>query len=336
MKRNIIFILLILVVGSLIYIYSAKTKNLPSREVLERAENVVREKKPTPTQSSRFYAIVSKEYFNRAFQNKKGIDNLSGVRDTNFKLENFSTSSLQLLADEIVKQENIENEKIKLLHRVENWDDDKKPFSPGATNMERFVLDNNFSYQTPTPPVYKSADFYKGLEEVKNASEKRNMEQNAAINFWGGIPGTQAPAGIWQDRLFEITKKYNLSDKDYAYAQMILAQAVADSFMECWKVKYIYQTKRPDMTDKSIVTAMANPPFPSYVSGHSTISFTAATVLSQMFPGDIDVFFRDAEQAKNSRLWAGIHFPYDNEEGEKLGIEVGKFVNQKLSIARIK
>lgn len=171
---------------------------------------------------------------------------------------------------------------------------------------------------------------------VKEASENRSPEQGAAVNFWGGIPGTEAPAGIWQNVFYETSKKHKLTNKEYAYAQMILAEAIADSFTECWSVKYAHWTKRPDMTDASIQTAMPNPPFPSYVSGHSTISFAAATVLSELFPGDKIEYLNDAEEAKNSRLWAGIHFPYDNEEGKKLGIAIGEYVIKKESLKPFK
>jgi membrane-associated phospholipid phosphatase len=114
--------------------------------------------------------------------------------------------------------------------------------------------------------------------------------------------------------------------------QMRLAQTLADAFMECWKVKYIYQTKRPDMTDKTIqeVLAMPNPPFPSYVSGHSTISFAGAEILAHFFPNKREIFIKHATQAKNSRLWAGIHFPHDNDEGQKLGEEVAKNIINNL------
>ena len=67
--------------------------------------------------------------------------------------------------------------------------------------------------------------------------------------------------------------------------------------MECWKVKFTYQTKRPDMTDKSIATAMPNPPFPSYVSGHSTFSGAAATVLGHIIPQKITQFEAMATEA---------------------------------------
>jgi hypothetical protein len=69
------------------------------------------------------------------------------------------------------------------------------------------------------------------------------------------------------------------------------------------------------------------PPFPSYTSGHSTISAAAATVLGSFFPNDAADLAALAEEAKNSRLWAGIHFSLDNEMGALGGGMVGRLVN---------
>jgi len=293
-----------------------KQENKPaSRIVMERAMQVVREEKPTPPQSSRFYAVVARQYYENRQNNKE-----------------YATSTLLEILHEIKKgdSQEIKNKPIGDAF----WVSPQAPFSPNAGEGERFVIDAGFSYTVPSPPAFMSDEYKVALEVVKDASDNRTPEQGASINFWGGIPGTEAPAGIWQNRLWTVSKKYGLEDEKYAYVQMVLAESVADSFMECWKIKYTYWTKRPDMVDTRIQTAMPNPPFPAYVSGHSTVSFTAATVLAQFFPEDAVTYLRDAEEAKNSRLWAGIHFPYDNEEGKKLGIQVGEYVIQKLKIEK--
>ena len=96
------------------------------------------------------------------------------------------------------------------------------------------------------------------------------------------------------------------------------------------------------------------PPFPGYVSGHSTYSRAAAEVLtaltgSEYFPGGMSQFeikahqylvfedgpsvdmtlqwatYRDAaEQSALSRIWGGIHPPMDDVPGRKIGIVIGQ------------
>ncbi|HEV8083744.1 MAG TPA: vanadium-dependent haloperoxidase, partial [Chitinophagaceae bacterium] len=99
------------------------------------------------------------------------------------------------------------------------------------------------------------------------------------------------------------------------------------------------------------------PPFPEHVSGHSTFSRAAATILqsythkdifegcflvkkgsSRIEPGktpsvdimlDWPTFTAAAEEAGVSRLYGGIHFKRGNDLGQKLGAAVGKCVWEK-------
>jgi membrane-associated phospholipid phosphatase len=101
---------------------------------------------------------------------------------------------------------------------------------------------------------------------------------------------------------------------------------MADGFVCCWDAKFTYWAARPITADPALDVLIATPPFPSYTSGHSTISAAAATVLSHSFPFDAGELFAMAEEAKNSRLWAGIHFPLDNDMGALGGGMVGRLV----------
>jgi membrane-associated phospholipid phosphatase len=69
---------------------------------------------------------------------------------------------------------------------------------------------------------------------------------------------------------------------------------------------------------------IATPPFPSYVSGHSTTSGAAAEVLARFFPSQARRLGGLAEEAAVSRLYGGIHFRSDNEAGLMLGRKVGR------------
>ena len=106
----------------------------------------------------------------------------------------------------------------------------------------------------------------------------------------------------------------------------MLARSLADSFIECWKCKYTHWTERPDMAIPDLPKAMDDPPFPAYVSGHSTISATAATILGFYVPDKKPLWLNDAQTARDSRLYAGIHFPMDNERGFQLGIDVANTI----------
>ena len=101
------------------------------------------------------------------------------------------------------------------------------------------------------------------------------------------------------------------------------------------------------------------PAFPGYVSGHSTFSRAAATVLagltgSEYFPEGFAsysfapgyLFFEQgpsapvslewanyydaADQAGQSRLWGGIHISSDDFEGRRMGSEIGRIALEKV------
>jgi membrane-associated phospholipid phosphatase len=76
--------------------------------------------------------------------------------------------------------------------------------------------------------------------------------------------------------------------------------------------------------DPSFLPYITTPPFPSYVSGHSTTSGAASTVLAARFPRAARQLRAWADEAAVSRLYGGIHFSSDNDAGLTLGRKVGR------------
>jgi hypothetical protein len=208
----------------------------------------------------------------------------------------------------------------------------KAPFSPRAGEWKRWIVPQDAEFDTPPPPAYNSPEDLKELQIVQDYAKKRTPEWNKKIIFWQGIPGTESPAGIWLNLFYSQTTGKNYTDKQFAQYQKVLAQTMADGFMECWKVKYIYWTARPDMRIPGFVTTMPDPAFPSYLSGHSTISAAAATVLGAMVPEKKAYWMHMAEEARDSRIYAGIHFQVDNTNGFSLGQKIGNVVIGQMKL----
>jgi membrane-associated phospholipid phosphatase len=105
--------------------------------------------------------------------------------------------------------------------------------------------------------------------------------------------------------------------------------AQADAFIACWDAKYAYWTLRPvtairRVIDPDWLSYLVTPPFPYYVSGHSSTSGAASTVLARFFPNRAGQLNAMAEEAAISRLYGGIHFRSGNEAGLELGRRVGE------------
>jgi len=108
----------------------------------------------------------------------------------------------------------------------------------------------------------------------------------------------------------------------------LLNVAMNDGFIVCWQVKYKWWVLRPitaahERGNADFRPALHTPPHPSYVSGHSVISFAAAEVLAEMLPKRADDFRGMAKEAATSRIYGGIHYPMDSEQGKELGQRVG-------------
>lgn len=215
--------------------------------------------------------------------------------------------------------------------------DNKKDKGAMAGHWKPWILDPEQDFDVPEPPKDGSLRDKLEMGMVSYVVSNREPKDLHTIYVWHGSTGFEkgstgdniTPAGVWQNILF-VEKGAELNDLDYARAQKLLAQTVADAFIECWKVKYEFWIKRPSMKIPDLDLAVGDPPFPGYVSGHSTISAAAAAVLSYLFPDKENVWQNNARDARNSRLVAGIHFDADNQVGFALGQDVGREVIKKI------
>jgi hypothetical protein len=109
----------------------------------------------------------------------------------------------------------------------------------------------------------------------------------------------------------------------------LLNMAMMDAAIACWDAKYAYFNPRPSQIDPRIKTLTGLPNFPSYISGHSTFSSAAATILGHIIPSRQAAYDAMADEAKMSRLYGAIHYRSDIEVGEQVGKSVGAFAVQR-------
>ena len=239
---------------------------------------------------------------------------------------------------------------------------------PHWAKMKTLVMDSASQCRPPEPPVYseiKSSPFWKETQEVYDISNKLTEEQEKMITFWDDNPFVSrhkghlmfqdkkmTPAGHWlaitQLCLKEKNADLYTSLKTYA----LTALAMHEAFISCWNEKYRSASVRPETVinakiDREWHPNLVTPSFPSYTSGHSTVSASAAEILTNLF-GDNHHFtdttekefnlpvrsftsFRQAAlEASNSRLLAGIHYRSDCVQGNLQGIQVGQMILKKL------
>lgn len=202
----------------------------------------------------------------------------------------------------------------------------QEPVDPMAGTWRTWVLARGDAYRPTPPPAWDSPAWHAELQAVKEAIERRTPEQEDAARFWAGGPSRTTPAGLWTEIARDLVVRNELDLPHAARAFALVTTAMADAFICCWDAKYAYWSARPITAEPELDVLIPTPPFPSYTSGHSTVSAAAAAVLGHLFPEAANDLSAKAEEAKNSRLWAGIHFPIDNEMGATGGGMVGRLV----------
>ena len=241
---------------------------------------------------------------------------------------------------------------------------------PHWSKMKTLVLDS-CSQCKPVPPAPYSEDknspFWKELLEVYDMGTKITDEHDNITTFWDDNPFVSrhkghlmfqdkkmTPGGHWMAIAQLMCKQQKTDFFNTAKTYALTAIALHEGFISCWDEKYRSARVRPetvikDKIEKDWKPYLVTPPFPSYTSGHSTISAAAAEVLTALFGDNVAYtdttekeyglpirsfksFRQAAEEASISRVYGGIHFRSDCEAGNAQGKKVGAMVLERIKL----
>jgi PAP2 superfamily len=215
-----------------------------------------------------------------------------------------------------------------------------------------FGMNSSSQFRPPGPPSLDSERYATDYEEVKElgaaVGSTRTEEQSEIALFWADGAGTETPPGHWNSIAQIIATAQGSTLEENARLFALLNIAMADAAICAWDAKYNFDFWRPVTAiafaepELNWMSFIVTPPFPDYVSGHSTFSAAAATVLplfygtedlpfttgSDFLPGVYRSFstcFDAAEEAAASRIYGGIHFRSASEDGLQSGISIGEW-----------
>lgn len=197
------------------------------------------------------------------------------------------------------------------------------PLEAMAGTWQPWLMERGSQFRPGPPPAFGSTAWQEEADEVVRVNRDLTDEQVRIARFWNDGPGTDTPPGHWVRIAIELIARDGLSAPAAARILAHLSIAQADSFIACWDSKYHYWTGRPIGLIAGFASTIVTPNFPSYVSGHSTVSGSSAAVLEAFFPADATAIAAQAEEAAVSRLYGGIHWRSDNEVGLVVGRQVG-------------
>ena len=196
------------------------------------------------------------------------------------------------------------------------------PFDATAPLWRTWVITSGSAFRPPPPPAMGSPTFNADLDELRRLSTSRTAAQADTARFWA----SESPSSRWEVFMRDEIEHRGLTPMRAARALALASVATYDAMVACWDAKYAYWLLRPVSADPAIRTVFSTPPFPSYPSGHSTLSSAVAEVFAELFPDAADFYRRKAFEASMSRILAGVHYRFDVLAGEHLGMLVGEAV----------
>jgi hypothetical protein len=238
------------------------------------------------------------------------------------------------------------------------------PAQPGFTHwagVTPFVLDHAAQLRPGPPPSLTGRRYARAVNEVQDigaaGSTSATSDQVEIGRFWNG-----PVQNYWNEIAQTASIARRLSTADSARLFAYLNLTLADSAIAFYEAKYTYNLWRPitairaaaadgnddTSADPAWLPLVTNSPAdPSYPGAHAVISAAAAEVLRVFFWSDrfafavrsetlpsverkFDRFSAAAEEASISRVFAGVHFSFDETTGDRFGRRIARFALIRL------
>lgn len=191
-----------------------------------------------------------------------------------------------------------------------------------------WVLQRGDQFRPPPPPAPDSQQKKAELAELAALAAQRTSRTNDLANFWQFAVGGTRAFQYFNEQLRMLLAQHGMDSDPPRAARAYALQSVAleDVTIACWDAKYAYWAARPFMLDPNLKPLFTTPNHPSYPAAHGCVSGVNARILGYLFPSEAERYQALAQQAAESRLWAGIHFRSDIVAGLDLARAVGNAV----------
>jgi signal transduction histidine kinase/membrane-associated phospholipid phosphatase len=223
----------------------------------------------------------------------------------------------------------------------------------------RTFLDNTLSIHVNPPIEYSEAensDFFAQAWEIYTISKSITPEKKWIAEFWSddfhGV--TYCAASRWISIALQAVDLKK--DMDPLIELELFAKigfALNDAGVKAWGIKYNFKVERPETYIQRMIqpnwhSIHDSPSFPAYPSGHSIFGASVAGVLTNIFGEDFKMtdhshegrkeFMSDPRTFKSfkemasenalSRMYMGVHYRSDCEEGLRLGSLISEEANK--------
>jgi hypothetical protein len=229
-------------------------------------------------------------------------------------------------------------------------------FPPGINQqwgtVKPFLLPSASLYRPGPPPALDSTNYLQALAEVQAIGAATNQVRTADQKHIAQFYKQDAELQV-NEAARQLALAHGLSLEENALLFALVDIAVADARIAVWDAKYTYLFWRPITAlnanaDGSVTNNYATwtplivtPAHPSYPSGHSGTVNAGIEVLKDYFgsrstlssttttagePDRLTKSLNDIERENGlSRIYGGIHFKFDNVEGQAIGNKVAAY-----------
>jgi hypothetical protein len=220
-----------------------------------------------------------------------------------------------------------------------------------------FAVRSSRQFGVEPPPSLKSAEYAEAYDEVRRVggvhSTERPQDRADVARVYAAVLATRT----WNPVATQVAAAQARSLSENARALALLNMAVNDALTTVFETKYREPFWRPETAipagntdgnpktpaDPNFEPFIPTPCHPSYASAHASAAYAARAVLERIYGrenhsiqmstplvpdvtlqyGRFDEITTDIDDA---RIFGGIHWRFDQEEGAEIGCRVGRFV----------
>jgi hypothetical protein len=228
-----------------------------------------------------------------------------------------------------------------------------------------FATTSSTQFAPNPPPSLTSAEYAASLNEVKElgsaTSTMRTAEQTKIAQLWANVNSPTSVWLVWNNVAGTVAASRNSSTVENARLFALMNIAFHDALQTTMASKYAHGLWRPTTAirradedgnadtaaDPNWTPLLGNPPYPTYAGNHAAIGTSQSTILGLFFGRDDIQFdhtwegaggatrsyagFTDmANEEDRSRVYGGVHFPFDQTAGQSAGRNVANYVFQNL------
>lgn len=187
--------------------------------------------------------------------------------------------------------------------------------TPHWYRVKPFVLARSDQFRPPPQPKVGSEQLKKEVEEVVSFNGGLSLEQKSIVEFMRDGPKSTGQSGHWLQFAMDVSRRDKFGLDQDVKLFFAVGNTAFDAFIASWEAKRFYDSSRPYslvrvvrryFVGQSIMGYLGpgkgfgvlppekwhpyspgtfvTPPFPGYVSGHSTVSGACAKML-ELFTG---------------------------------------------------